>query len=163
MVVRMKKGSGAVPYIVGLVENEVDGSECRFMIVRLREDDCDAFVFQVTVGIIACVTPTTTTVASSIGSSLPTTVRATAASTVTPVSSTAVQCIYTDWTDWTSCTVTCGNGTQTRARNVVAGFCDEALQETRVCQMEPCPCIFTRETYISTYQQPPPADSKPFH
>jgi hypothetical protein len=80
--------------------------------------------------------------------------------TVTPVLSTTIQCIYSDWTSWTSCTVTCGNGTQTRARNIVAGFCTEPLLQTRVCQMEPCPCIFTQDIYISTFQKLPPADSE---
>jgi hypothetical protein len=73
---------------------------------------------------------------------------------------TSVLCIYSDWTNWTSCTVTCGQGAQTRARNIVAGYCTEPLSDTRLCQMEPCPCIFTQDIYVSTFQKLPPANSK---
>lgn len=78
--------------------------------------------------------------------------------TVTPVTATSVQCVYSNWTDWTSCTKTCGEGQQTRARNIIAGFCIEPLLEKRTCQIEPCPCIFTQDDYISTFQKAPPAD-----
>jgi hypothetical protein len=100
---------------------------------------------------MACITPTTPT------SIIPSTSIFT---TVTPTLSTSVQCIYSDFTNWTSCTVTCGEGTQMRARNIVAGFCTEPLTQTRTCQMEPCPCIFTQADYVSTFQKLPPADSE---
>ena len=80
--------------------------------------------------------------------------------TVTPVLSTNVQCILTDWMNWTPCTVTCGDGAQERYRNIIAGLCMEALKELRVCKMEPCPCIFTKDNYKSTFNKEPPADSK---
>jgi hypothetical protein len=110
------------------------------------------FLWQVTVGILACITPITPF--------LSITVPASTFTTVTPVSITTAQCVYSDWTNWTSCTVTCGQGTQTHARNILAGFCTEPLIETRICQMEPCPCIFTQAIYISTFQKLPPADSE---
>jgi hypothetical protein len=101
---------------------------------------------------MACVTPT---IPSSSTPVLPSTF-----TTVTPVSITTAQCVYSDWTNWTSCTVTCGQGTQTHARNIIAGFCTDPLTEVRMCQMEPCPCIFTQDIYISTFQKLPPADSE---
>ncbi len=101
---------------------------------------------------MACIAPTTP-VSSTIVSTATFT-------TVTPTLATSVLCIYSDWTNWTSCTVTCGQGAQTRARNIVAGYCTEPLSDTRLCQMEPCPCIFTQDIYVSTFQKLPPANSK---
>ena len=102
---------------------------------------------------MACASTTVTT------SPIPST-EAPTATTITPVSTTSVQCILSDWTNWTPCTVTCGQGTQQRFRNIEAGSCTDPLSETRYCQMEPCPCIFTPEIYRSTFQKEPPADSK---
>jgi hypothetical protein len=106
---------------------------------------------------MACITPTTPV---STTSGVSTTLSASVFTTVTPTLSTSVQCIYSDWTNWTSCTVTCGDGTQARARNIIAGFCTEPLTQTRLCQMEPCPCIFTQDVYVSTFQKLPSADSE---
>ena len=102
---------------------------------------------------MACISTTLTTTASPSR-------EAPTSTTVTPISVTNVQCILSDWTAWTPCTVTCGQGTQERYRNIDAGSCMEPLSETRVCQMEPCPCIFTQQLYVSTFQQEPPIDRK---
>ncbi|CAF3238098.1 unnamed protein product, partial [Rotaria sp. Silwood2] len=123
----------------------------------------------VTVGVIACVQPTTAS-SNTIVSTSPLTSPFSSSehstkpgaalfTTVTPTLTTSIQCIYSDWTDWTSCTVTCGEGQQARARNIIAGFCAEPLSETRSCKMEPCPCIFTRDIYVSTFQELPPLDN----
>lgn len=101
---------------------------------------------------MACITPTTPLLRTSVPTPTFT--------TITPVPFTTPECVYSDWTNWTSCTVTCGAGTQTRARNIIAGFCTGSLLETDVCQMEPCPCVFTQAIYISTFQKLPPANSK---
>ena len=135
----------------------------------------------VTVGIVACVEATTTTTEitsasttvvpltttsaetspfTSEATTTPPTTGTTTITTVTPVSVTSVECVYSDWTDWTTCSVTCGDGSQTRARNSIAGFCTGPLVDTRVCQMEPCPCIMTEDVYTSTFQKEPSVDSK---
>ncbi|CAF5088956.1 unnamed protein product, partial [Rotaria sp. Silwood1] len=123
----------------------------------------------VAIGILGCIVPTTPSsstpisttrfTSSSMSSESSTAPGTSMFTTVTPVLATAVQCIYSDWTDWTSCTVTCGVGKQERARNIIAGSCSGPILETRICQMEPCPCIFTADIYISTFQKLPPADS----
>ena len=118
---------------------------------------CSHF-YQVTFGIIACVDVTTTTTGTTPQDT--TTTGAPISTTISPTLSTGVQCVYSEWTNWTSCTVTCGEGTQTHARNIIAGFCTEPLVETRICKMEPCPCIFTQDIYVSTFQKYPGPDSK---
>ncbi|CAM4880153.1 unnamed protein product [Rotaria socialis] len=128
-----------------------------------------AYAKEVTIGIVACtkpVTPSASTITSTIpftslvtASELPTTSGTPFFTTINPVSITSIKCIYSDWTNWTSCTVTCGQGQQMRARNAMAGSCTEPLLETRICQMEPCPCIFTQDIYISTFQKLPPVDN----
>eukprot|EP00042_Codosiga_hollandica_P046972 m.502676 g.502676 ORF g.502676 m.502676 type:complete len:421 (+) comp57340_c0_seq7:272-1534(+) len=56
-----------------------------------------------------------------------------------------VDCVLSDWTDNTPCSVTCGEGTQTRSRTVVvpAAFggqaCSENVERTRVCHKFICP------------------------
>ena len=51
--------------------------------------------------------------------------------------------ILTEWTSFTDCSVTCGRGTKTRKRKIVANATnDEAsapiLQETKDCTLEDC-------------------------
>ncbi|CAF1010447.1 unnamed protein product, partial [Rotaria sordida] len=143
--------------------------ENTIIVIKITLTEDQSSPKNVTVGVLACIVPTTL-VSSSIISTTPlappfvaiervATTGPSLFTTVTPVLTTAVQCIYSNWTVWTVCTVTCGEGTQTRARNIVAGFCTEPLSETRICRMEPCPCIFTRDIYISTFQEAPPLNN----
>ena len=56
----------------------------------------------------------------------------------------AVDCEVTDWGKWSGCSVTCGNGTETRNRSVtvqqeyLGKECPD-LVESRACNPDPCP------------------------
>ena len=59
---------------------------------------------------------------------------------------TAINCGYTQWSEWGLCSQTCGTGVQERSRsdnNPSPAFggqlCDQSTQETKSCQIEPCP------------------------
>ena len=52
----------------------------------------------------------------------------------------------TQWSEWGLCSQTCGTGVQERSRsdnNPSPAFggqlCDQSTQETKSCQIEPCP------------------------
>ena len=50
-------------------------------------------------------------------------------------------CELTDWSDWSACTVTCGQGTVHRLRNLVSSGNDNCVEKTvdaAVCGAEPC-------------------------
>lgn len=72
-------------------------------------------------------------------------------------------CRYSEWTPWGRCSVTCGNGVQTRARNQISGnICNDTKMDYRMCQLQPCMCILTKEFYSSATGQKVPANSKYF-
>ena len=72
-------------------------------------------------------------------------------------------CRYTEWTRWRHCSVTCGNGVQTRARNRLSGSdCKDALMDYRMCQLQPCMCVLTKEFYVVATGRKVPANSKDF-
>ena len=55
-----------------------------------------------------------------------------------------VDCKVSDWKPWGECSVTCGGGTKTRARDVIeepenGGALCPSLKETIVCNTEGCP------------------------
>ena len=59
---------------------------------------------------------------------------------------------YSDWTAWDTCSVTCGNGTQTRTRDCSnpvpehGGIdCTGDTSETQTCDQVPCPGKCNRE------------------
>ena len=61
-----------------------------------------------------------------------------------------VNCEVSDWSDWSTCSVPCGNGTQTRTRNILTpayngGNCDTTLSESQSCIIKNCPidCKYT--------------------
>lgn len=61
-----------------------------------------------------------------------------------------VDCEVSEWSDWSICSAPCGNGTQTRTRNILTpaysgGKCDIPLTETRDCIIKNCPidCKYT--------------------
>jgi hypothetical protein len=61
----------------------------------------------------------------------------------TVCSDTPVTCSTSAWTPWTTCSSTCGTGTQHRARTITrypehGPFCPK-LQETQLCNTQPCP------------------------
>lgn len=61
-----------------------------------------------------------------------------------------VDCEVSEWSDWTTCSAPCGNGTQSRMRNILTpayngGKCDIQLTENRDCIIKNCPidCKYT--------------------
>jgi hypothetical protein len=55
-----------------------------------------------------------------------------------------IDCILSDWTRKTECNATCGSGYDVWSRMVLAdavngGECSKKLEETRLCQKDPCP------------------------
>ena len=55
-----------------------------------------------------------------------------------------VDCQVGVWTQWSECSATCGNGTETRNRNVTTQTVNEGekcpdLHENRTCNTNPCP------------------------
>lgn len=70
-------------------------------------------------------------------------------------------CRYTDWTRWRHCSVTCGDGIQTRARNLLSGSdCKGKLMEYQRCRLQPCMCVLTKEFYVAATGQKVPANGK---
>jgi hypothetical protein len=70
-------------------------------------------------------------------------------------------CHYSEWTLWRHCSVSCGNGVQIRARNRLSGTgCNDSLIDYRMCQLQPCMCVLTKEFYTAATGQKVPADSK---
>jgi hypothetical protein len=58
--------------------------------------------------------------------------------------------VSAEWSDWTTCSAPCGNGTQSRMRNILTpayngGKCDIQLTENRDCIIKNCPidCKYT--------------------
>lgn len=53
---------------------------------------------------------------------------------------------WNDWEDWTECSVTCGEGSQTRSRtcklHASSGLCGGPSNEERQCQRPSCPGNF---------------------
>jgi predicted molibdopterin-dependent oxidoreductase YjgC len=54
-----------------------------------------------------------------------------------------VDCQVGNWSSWSSCSVTCGNGTQTRTRNIAinasnGGIACPTLLENQTCNMPAC-------------------------
>merc|ERR550532_704707 len=57
-----------------------------------------------------------------------------------------VDCKVGDWKPWGECSLTCGGGTKTRARDVIeepknGGALCSALEETMDCNIDQCPLI----------------------
>ncbi len=78
--------------------------------------------------------------------------------TATTIKST---CRYSEWTLWRHCSVSCGNGVQIRARNRLSGTgCNGTLMDYRMCQLQPCMCVLTKEFYTVATGQKVPIDSK---
>ena len=49
---------------------------------------------------------------------------------------------YTEWSDWSVCSVSCGNGVQTKTRYCTSdGGCEGPAQETKECLLSSCPGI----------------------
>ena len=49
---------------------------------------------------------------------------------------------YTEWSNWTFCSVTCGDGTQSRSRycqNMMSPNCSNPMVQTKECSMPLCP------------------------
>ena len=59
----------------------------------------------------------------------------------------SVACNVSDWGPWENCSVTCGNGTETRNRHVTVPAinqqCLYPLVESRPCFQHPCPGMYT--------------------
>ena len=65
-----------------------------------------------------------------------------------------VDCKVGDWKPWGACTVTCGNGTKTRRREIIlgpknGGVSCPALKETVACEMPKCPGTFPYSFFYS--------------
>ena len=65
-------------------------------------------------------------------------------------------CQVSQWNDWSNCSVTCGNGTKTRARQVVrepknGGATCPDLKETDVCKTDDCKGIFFLSIYVTLF------------
>lgn len=74
-------------------------------------------------------------------------------SSCTPSGCAPVPCTYGEWSAWSSCPVTCGGGTQTASRSVVAvarygGVCNPSVDgvTTQTCNTNCCPvdCLVTQ-------------------
>ncbi|CAF3386132.1 unnamed protein product [Rotaria sp. Silwood1] len=69
-------------------------------------------------------------------------------------------CRYTEWTRWGHCSVSCGNGVQIRARNRLSGTgCNDTLMDYRMCQLQPCMCILTKDFYMAATGKKVPANN----
>lgn len=105
----------------------------------------------VTVEIIACSQPSSSTVSS--GSPTSTTTFSTSMTTRTSA------CVLSQWGPWSTCTPECEpDRYQQRVRSVLSGSCSDPLSETRPCDQTPCEqCKITRENYIRELGQSPPS------
>lgn len=73
-----------------------------------------------------------------------------------------IDCEWTAWTSWSDCSVSCGDGTQTRERSVAqealhgGAECAGPSEETQACSEEPCPvdCEVSAWTDWSTCSAP---------
>ena len=64
-----------------------------------------------------------------------------------------VDCEVGDWSTWSECSATCGNGTETRNRNVTTIALHQGkecphLNESQVCHDQPCPGEIKLITYL---------------
>eukprot|EP00002_Diphylleia_rotans_P006355 TRINITY_DN1573_c0_g2_i2.p1 TRINITY_DN1573_c0_g2~~TRINITY_DN1573_c0_g2_i2.p1 ORF type:complete len:919 (+),score=146.83 TRINITY_DN1573_c0_g2_i2:169-2925(+) len=62
---------------------------------------------------------------------------------VCPLGNCATDCVLSDWSPWDTCSAECGDGTQTRSRQVVSaprngGASCGAVFESRACNLGPC-------------------------
>lgn len=70
-------------------------------------------------------------------------------------------CEYSPWTRWRHCSISCGMGVQIRARNRLSGVdCQRALVDYRMCQLQPCMCVLTKEFYVAATGRAVPANGK---
>ena len=51
------------------------------------------------------------------------------------------------WTAWAGCSVTCGDGVQSRNRTCEKGNCEGQKQETKSCSQRKCACKFMIITF----------------
>ena len=72
---------------------------------------------------------------------------------ITPTDVCAVNGYWKPWAEWVECSVSCGGGDQTRARQCQMPLyggeaCDGPTDETRPCNPDPCPGNVGQHTYI---------------